>query len=76
MYSEKTDKNYNNNLNNNKEIKDKNGCPIIMKKILKYPYVVNRYNTLVKEKKRKKKEEELKQANQNNNYNSKDINHV
>jgi hypothetical protein len=47
-----------------------------MKKILKYPYVVNRYNTLVKEEKRKKKEEELKQANQNNNYNSKDINHV
>ena len=76
LSSEKNDKNNNNNLNNNKEIKDKNGCPIIMKKILKYPYVVNRYNTLVKEEKRKKKEEELKQANQNNNYNSKDINHV
>ena len=71
-----SDKNNNNDLNNSKEIKDKNGCPIIMKKILKYQYVVNRYNTLVKEEKRKKKEEELKQANQNNNYNSKDINHV
>ena len=69
------DKNNNNDLNNNKEIKDKNGCPIIMKKILKYQYVVNRYNTLVKEEKRKKKEEELKQANQNNNYNNKDVNH-
>ena len=67
---EKSDK------NNNKEIKDKNGFPIIMKKILKYHYVVNRYNTLVKEEKRKKKEEELKQMNQNNNYIDKDINHV
>ena len=70
-----SDKNNNNDLNNNKEIKDKNGCPIIMKKILKYQYVVNRYNTLVKEEKRKKKEEELKQANKNN-INNKDINHI
>jgi hypothetical protein len=36
-----------------------------MKKILKYAYVVNRYNTMVKEEKRRKKEEELKQLNQN-----------
>ena len=70
-----SDNNNNNDLNNNKEIKDKNGCPIIMKKILKYQYIVNRYNTLVKEEKRKKKEEELKLANQNNNY-KKDINTI
>ena len=56
----------NDNLNNKKELKDKNGCPIIMKKILKYQYVVNRYNTLVKEEKRRKKEEELKNSNHNN----------
>lgn len=55
-----------NDNNNNKELKDKNGCPIIMKKILKYQYVVNRYNTLVKEEKRRKKEEELKNSNHNN----------
>ena len=67
-----------NNDNNKKEIKDKNGCPIIMKKILKYQYVVNRYNTLVKEEKRRKKEEELKNSNQNNNtYNdNKNCNHA
>ena len=64
-------KDINNNLNsniniNNKEIKDKNGCPIVMKKILKYQYVVNRFNTLIKEEKRRKKEEELKNENQNN----------
>ena len=65
----------NNNINkdlanNKKEIKDKNGFPIVMKKILKYQYVVNRYNTLVKEEKRRKKEEELKNSNQNiNTYN-------
>ena len=59
----------NDNINNKKEIKDKNGCPIIMKKILKYQYVVNRYNTLVKEEKRRKKEEELKNSNQNISYN-------
>ena len=66
-------KDSNNNLNsnininiNNKELKDKNGCPIVMKKILKYQYVVNRFNTLVKEEKRRKKEEELKNVNQNN----------
>ena len=47
--------------------KDKNSNePIVMKKILKYPYVVNRFNTLVKEEKRRKKEEELKQINQEN----------
>ena len=47
--------------------KDKNNNePIVMKKILKYPYVVNRINTLVKEEKRRKKEEELKQINQEN----------
>ena len=56
------------NFNNKKEFKDKNGCPIIMKKILKYQYVVNRYNTLVKEEKRRKKEEEdSKYLNQKNN---------
>ena len=56
------------NFNNKKEYKDKNGCPIIMKKILKYQYVVNRYNTLVKEEKRRKKEEEdSKYLNQKNN---------
>ena len=58
--------NSNNINNNNKELKDKNGYPIIMKKILKYQYVVNRYNTLVKEEKRRKKEEELKNSNHNN----------
>jgi hypothetical protein len=36
-----------------------------MKTILKYPYVVNRYNTLVKEEKRRKKEEEMKNSIQN-----------
>ena len=61
--------NNNNIINSNKELKDKNGCPIVMKKILKYQYVVNRYNTLVKEEKRRKKEEELKNVNQNNIYN-------
>ena len=67
------------NINNKKEIKDKNGCPIVMKKILKYQYVVNRYNTLVKEEKRRKKEEELKNSNQNNNTyndNNKNCNHA
>ena len=42
-------------------------------KNIKYQYVVNRYNTLVKEEKRRKKEEELKNVNQNNIYNE---NHV
>ena len=41
--------------------------PINMKKILKYHYVVNRYNTLVKEEKRRKKEEELNKSNNNKN---------
>ena len=51
--------------------KDKNSNePIVMKKILKYPYVVNRFNTLVKEEKRRKKEEELKQVNLGNNNNN------
>ena len=70
--NDKNDNNNNNNndnLNNKKEMKDKNGCPIIMKKILKYQYVVNRYNTLVKEEKRRKKEEELRNSNQINSYN-------
>ena len=54
-----------NDLNNNKM-----GYPnIVMKKILKYHYVVNRYNTLVKEEKRRQKEEELKRINNNNEQN-------
>ena len=74
--SEKNNTVNNDNINNKKEIKDKNGCPIIMKKILKYQYVVNRYNTLVKEEKRRKKEEELKNSNQNISYNdNKNCNH-
>jgi hypothetical protein len=76
---DKNDNSNNNsdNLNNKKEMKDKNGCPIIMKKILKYQYVVNRYNTLVKEEKRRKKEEELKNSNQINSYNdNKDCNNA
>ena len=46
-------KNYleNNNKNNNN---NNNNLPITMKKILKYHYVVNRYNTLAKEEKKKK----------------------
>ena len=50
-----------------------------MKKILKYQYVVNRYNTLVKEEKRRKKEEELKNTIQNKTYNDNndnEYNHV
>ena len=61
---------------NNKKEND-NDVPVVMKKILKYQYVVNRYNTLAKEEKRRKKEEELKQVNQMNkssyNNNSDDI---
>ena len=61
---------------NNKKESD-NDVPVVMKKILKYQYVVNRYNTLAKEEKRRKKEEELKQVNQMNkssyNNNSDDI---
>ena len=53
-----------NNKKNNCENNDEN--PIVMKKILKYSYVVNRYNTLAKEEKRRKKEEEMKQVNQVN----------
>ena len=49
--------------NNNKLINNQ----ITMKKILKYHYIVNRYNTLVKEEKRRKKEEQLKKENNNNN---------
>ena len=41
--------------------------PIVMKKILKYHYVVNRYNTLVKEEKRRKKEEEMNKVNKKDN---------
>jgi hypothetical protein len=57
--------------NNNKKESD-NDVPVVMKKILKYQYVVNRYNTLAKEEKRRKKEEELKQVNQvnKNTYNN------
>ena len=56
---------------NNKKEND-NDVPVVMKKILKYQYVVNRYNTLAKEEKRRKKEEELKQVNQvnKNSYNN------
>ena len=57
IYSEKKNENKNNNQ-----------CPpFTLKKILKYQYTVNRYNTLVKEEKRRKKEEEEKK-NINNNY--------
>ena len=58
---------------NNKKESD-NDIPVVMKKILKYQYVVNRYNTLAKEEKRRKKEEELKQVNQMNksSYNNSD----
>ena len=76
---EKKNENSNNILNGNKEFKDKNGCPIIKKEILKYQYIVNRYNTLVKEEKRRKKEEELKNANQNiinSDNNNNEYNHV
>ena len=51
-----------NNKKNNND--NNNEFPIVMKKILKYQYVVNRYNTLAKEEKRRKKEEEMKQVNQ------------
>ena len=50
------EKNNNNTMGSN---------PITMKKILRYRYVVNRYNTLVKEEKRRKKEEELNKGNKN-----------
>ena len=46
-----------NQLNNKME-----SPPIAMKKILRYHYVVNRYNTLLKEEKRRKKEEETKKV--------------
>ena len=48
-------KNFNNKMGNS---------PITMKKILKYHYVVNRFNTLIKEEKRKMKEEKLNKINQ------------
>ena len=69
---------------NNKKESD-NDVPVVMKKILKYQYVVNRYNTLATEEKRRKKEEELKQVNQVNkkvkkekkyNYNLKDLQYL
>lgn len=41
-------------LENNKNNNNNNNLPISMKKILKYHYVVNRYNTLAKEEKKKK----------------------
>ena len=49
---------------NDKKIESNNYPPITPKKILKYQYTVNRYNTLVKEEKRRKKEEE----ENNNNF--------
>ena len=55
LYQTKNVNNLNNKLTN---------TPIVMKKILKYHYVVNRYNTLVKEEKRRRKEEE--EANKKN----------
>ena len=64
-----------NNRKKNKDNKDE--TPIVMKKILKYQYVVNRYNTLAKEEKRRKKEEEMKQMNQvNKNNNSNENNSI
>lgn len=56
-----------NNLKN--EDKEKKVVNPVMKKILKYTYIVNRFNTLVKEEKKRKKEEELKQSNQNESIN-------
>ena len=47
-----------------KKNESNNYPPITPKKILKYQYTVNRYNTLVKEEKRRKKEEE----ENNNNF--------
>ena len=44
---------------NNNNDKLKNETPIVMKNILKYHYIVDRKNTLIKEEKRRKKEEEL-----------------
>ena len=61
-----------NNRKNSGDNKDE--TPIVMKKILKYPYVVNRYNTLIKEEKRRKKEEEMKQVNQMNKSNGNNTN--
>ena len=49
-------KNFNNKMGNS---------PITMKKILKYHYIVNRFNTLIKEEKRRMKEEELNKIIQN-----------
>ena len=54
-------KNFMEKNNNNTMVSN----PITMKKILRYRYVVNRYNTLVKEEKRRKKEEELNKGNKN-----------
>ena len=51
-------------MNNNNDNKVENS-PIVMKKILKYHYVVNRYNTLAKEEKRRK-EEEMNKINKKN----------
>ena len=58
LYQCKNANNSNNKMSNS---------PITMKIILKYHYVVNRYNTLVKEEKRRRKEEEANKINQNNN---------
>ena len=51
--------------NINSDNKFENNTPIVMKKILKYHYVVDRNNTLIKEEKRRKKEEKLNKKNKN-----------
>ena len=60
-----------NNLNNKM-----GNSPITMKKILKYHYIVNRFNTLIKEEKRRMKEEESNKNNQNKekNYDNRNSN--
>ena len=60
-------KNFNNKMGNS---------PITMKKILKYHYIVNRFNTLIKEEKRRMKEEELNKIihNKEKNFDNKNSN--
>ena len=69
LLDKKRDSCNNNDNNNNNGIN--NNCPIVMKEILKYHYVVNRFNTLVKEEKKRKKEEELNKVNKTNKNNEK-----